>query len=287
MQGKTQHQISIYGKLMGLFFACSFILLSALSLSSAAPLSYDATTTWMIPDLSQYATPLGSGPYCAPTAATNALWAFYVNGDTTLIQPGATDTNKADNTITTLAGVAYMSTNPAGGTNTSDIITGLQNYANANGTAQYTVSLLTAFNTGTGGGIGDGLTLWNAMMDEIYNGAMVMPIISFIAPPMSGAEVLELDIDYQEGMPAMGHMVTMTGYDDAIPEIQINDPFNNSSHVLSPPEKAASSLQVVHPTSIEITIGPYIAKHIIGAVVLSPVAAPPPCFIQTIMPERD
>jgi hypothetical protein len=157
----------LFKKLLVLFFVGAFVLFILPSQLKAAPVTFDKTLSWTIPDLSQHTVSFQAA-YCAPTAATNALWAFYQNGDNTLIQAGADDDTRADNTISSLAAASYMAADPVTGTSTANMVSGLQSYADDYGTTKYIVSLLTAFNTGPGGGPGDGQTLWNAMMDELF-----------------------------------------------------------------------------------------------------------------------
>jgi len=96
------------------------------------------------------------------------------------------------------------------------MVSGLQSYADDNGTSKYTVSLLTAFNTGPVGGLGNGETLWDAMMDQLYRCEEVLVIISFTGvQPVSHLDVedlnLDFDGDYPPGPLKQGHAVTMTG----------------------------------------------------------------------------
>ena len=227
----------------------------------------------------------------APTAATNALWAFYQNGDNTLIQAGADDDNRADNTISLLITPSYMDPDPGTGTTTAKMVSGLQSYANDYGTTKYTVSLLTAFNTGPGGGPGDGQTLWNAMMDELSRCKEVLVIISFTVPPVSSADVEDLNLDFAGEFPTgakQGHAVTMTGYDNNDPVnrvININDPANNLLGHAWIPENAPLQLDVTLPDSLLINTVPYAGFWVIGAVAISIVPDPDSdgggCFIAT------
>jgi hypothetical protein len=246
----------------------SLILLTH-SLVAAAPQPppiFDKTQNWTIPDLSQTNNPGWPPTYCAPTAATIALWAFFA-GDAGLIQTGANDNARADNTISMLAGPAYMNTNPVTGTSIANMETGLRNYANFFGSKSYTVTFLTAFNTGPGGIPGDGHTLWGAMMDELYRCEQVLPIISFIGEPIHPSWLEDLNLDSIDG-----HVVTMTGYDGGVPEISVNDPGNNGVHQW-PPENAAWNL-VPHANSLHITNGQYAGNFIVGAMTMSPVPIP-------------
>ena len=195
----------------------------------------------------------------------------------------------ADNTISLLAAASYMAADPVTGTSTANMVSGLQSYANDFGTTKYTVSLLTAFNTGPGGGPGDGQTLWNAMMDELYKCKEVLVIISFTGPAGSPAEVEDLNLDFTGEFPPglkQGHAVTMTGYDNTIainPEININDPANNPTHAWSP-ESASLQLDVVaFPDSLLINTVPYVGFWVIGAVAISTVPGSDGggCFITT------
>lgn len=271
-----------------LFFVVAFTLLIMPSQLHAADVTFDKTLTWTIPDLSQKP----PTAYCAPTAATNALWAFYQNGDNSLIEAAASGIpeDTADNTISLLA-TAYMLTDPVTGTTTADMVSGLQNYADDYGTAKYTVSLLTAFNTGAGGVQGNGETLWNAMVNELFKCEEVLVIISFTGPAGSHAEVQNhiIDFDGSELSPPIvknGHAVTMTGYDNSDPviqEININDPVNNILHVWSP-ESAPLQVDVAAiPDSILINTPPYASFLIIGAVTIStvPDSDDSGCFIST------
>jgi hypothetical protein len=142
------------------------------------------------------------------------------------------------------------------------MVGGLQSYADDFGTTKYTVSLLTAFNTGPGGGPGDGQTFWNAMMDELYKCEEVLVIISFTGPAGSPANVEDMNLDFNGKFPPVtteGHAVTMTGYDNTIainPVININDPANNPTHALNP-ESAPLQLDVVaFPDSLLINTIP-------------------------------
>jgi hypothetical protein len=226
-------------KLLVLFFVGAFILFVLPSQLKAAPTIFDKTLSWTIPDLSQHFANLQDA-YCAPTSATNALWAFYQKGDNTLIQAGADDDTRADNTISLLAAASYMAADSVTGTTTANMVSGLQSYADDYGTTKYTVSLLTAFNTGPGGGPGDGQTLWNAMVNELFKCEEVLVIISFTVPPVSSTDVEDLNLDFAGEFPPgakQGHAVTMTGYDNTIainPVININDPANNFVHAWSP-----------------------------------------------------
>jgi hypothetical protein len=266
-----------YRRLFFLFCAVVFTFF-ILSFQSQACITFDKTQTWTIPDLSQFNNASWPLTYCAPTSATNALWAYYANGDAGLIQTGANDDAKADSTILKLAEPAYMNTDPIGGTLTQNMVSGLQNYANDFGNTQYTVSLLTAFNTGPSGGLGDGQTLWNAMMDELYKCEQVLVIVSFgMIEPTSPEDVNALKLDYTGGEPGPGtngHVVTMTGY-STTHAVYVNDPANNTP----PPhnwqaEKATWNLTPLG-TSLHITSGPYQDNLVVGAVAMSPIPIPP------------
>jgi len=251
----------------------------------AAPASWDKPAKWTIPDLSQYNNPAWVS-YCAPTSATNALWAFSA-GDAGLIQAGANKNAKADATITTLAGAAYMNTNGGGfatGTTTANLMAGLLGYTNAFssfGPNHYTVSLLTAFNTGLGGGLGNGQTLWAAMQNELYISEEVLPLISFTGPPNNASEVEALKLNYDEGegtgTPNTGHVVTMVGYTTGPPNtIKWNDPGNNGFGAGTHSWVRENTVSNINPmaTSLNLTSGPYANAWIVGAVTLSPVPEP-------------
>jgi len=270
----------LHKKLLVLFFVGAFTLFIMPSHLKAAPVTFDKTLSWTIPDLSQH-TIVPQAAYCAPTAATNALWAFYQNGDNTLIQPAATGIPEemADNTISLLAAASYMAADPVTGTSTATMVSGLQSYADDYGTTKYTVSLLTAFNTGPGGGPGDGQTLWNAMVNELFKCEEVLVIIRFTGPAGSPAEVedllLNFDGEYPPVVGKQGHAVTMTGYDNTIavnPVININDPANNFPPHSWIPESAPLQLDVVaFPDSLLINTVPYAGFWVIGAITMSPV----------------
>ena len=288
MQSIRRREKNLYKKLLVLFFVVAFILFILPSQLKAAPVTFDKTLTWTIPDLSQHTLFVVPAAYCAPTAATNALWAFYQNGDNTLIQPVATGIpdEMADSTVSVLA-ASYMTTSQTAGTTTANMVSGLQSYANGFGTKKYTVSLLTAFNTGSGGGSGDGQTLWNAMMDELSRCEEVLVIISFTIPPVLSTDVDDLNLDFTGEFPPVGkhgHAVTMTGYDNSnpVPVIYINDPANDSAHSWSP-EKASMELGAAAPDSIVINTGPYTGYLVIGAVAIStvPDSDGGGCFIAT------
>ncbi len=139
-------------------------------------------------------------------------------------------------------------------------------------------------------GLGDGQTLWNAMVNELFKCEEVLVIISFTGPPGSPAEVESLNLDYDGDSPLAtknGHAVTMTGYDNTIainPVININDPANNFAHAWSP-ESAPLQLDVASPDSLIINTGPYATYLVIGAVAISTVPDPDSdgggCFIAT------
>ena len=286
MQSIRRREKNLYKKLLVLFFVGAFTLFIIPSQLKAAPVTFDKTSSWTIPDLSQH-TLFVQAAYCAPTAATNALWAFYQNGDNSLIQAGADDDTRADNTISLLAAASYLAADPVTGTTTANMVSGLQSYAEDYGTTKYTVSLLTAFNTGSGGGSGDGQTLWNAMMDELSRCEEVLVIISFTIPPVLSTDVDDLNLDFTGEFPPVGkqgHAVTMTGYDNSnpVPVIYINDPANDSAHSWSP-EKASMELAAAAPDSIVINTGPYTGYLVIGAVTIStvPDSDGGGCFIAT------
>ncbi len=115
MQSIQIREKNLYKKLLVLFFVGAFIIVILPPQLKAAPVTFDKTSNWTIPDLSQH-TVFFQAAYCAPTAATNALWAFYQNGDNTLIQAGADDDTRADNTISLLAAASYMAADPVTGT---------------------------------------------------------------------------------------------------------------------------------------------------------------------------
>jgi hypothetical protein len=169
-----------------------------------------------------------------------------------------------------------LAADPVTGTSTANMVSGLQSYADDYGTTKYTVSLLTAFNTGPGGGPGTGETLWSAMMDELSKFEEVLVIISFTGPAVSPANVEDLNLDFDGDFPpsTTGHAVTMTGYDNSDPVnrvININDPANNFVHAWSP-ESAPLQLDVVaFPDSLLINTVPYAGFWVIGAVAISPV----------------
>ena len=282
---------NLYKKLLVLFFVVAFTLFILPSQLKAALPIFDKTSGWIIPDLSQHNV-VFQAAYCAPTAATNALWAFYQHGDNTLIQAGADDDIRADNTISLLAVASYMAADSVIGTSTAKMVSGLQSYVDEYGTTKYTVSLQTAFNTGPGGGPGDGQTLWDAMMDKLYKCEEVLVIISFTGlTPVSPADVEDLNLDFNGEFPPLvgkqGHAVTMTGYDNSAPSnpiININDPANNLTHNWPPITPDSYTLTVpVGLNHLEIIDVPYGGYFIIGAVVISPVPDTDGggCFIST------
>jgi len=242
-----------------------FTLLLLLPVSSQA----------LIPDLSQ-TNQVAWSMYCAPTSGSNALWDLSAS-DAGLIQAGGTNDLKADATITTLAGAAYMNTSLVNGTTVANMVNGLQGYTNVFGNKTYSVSLLSAFNTGGGGGMGSGNTLWTAMMGDFNAGAEILPIISFGGPPMNASDLLVLKLDYDESNNnPNGHVVTMTG--SGLNLVIVNDPGNNVGGVGMQHnwagENANWNLNPALPTSIGITSGAYNGKWIVGAVSISAVPEP-------------
>ncbi len=224
----------------------------------------------LIPDLSQ-TNDVTWQFYCAPTSAANSIWDLSA-ADPALMPFMGTDDQKANAAIMDLAN--RMNTNVgANGTTVANMKIGLEDYLTM-GSASYSVLILTAFNTGPGGTLGDGQTLWNAMQTAFSSGAQVLPLISFSSPPGTQNDVeneLPLDFDETNNPNPTGHAVTMTGSN--INQIVVNDPGNNALHNWVA-ENALWDINPGLPTSMEILSGPYTSSWIVGAVTISAVPEP-------------
>ena len=243
---------------------------------AVAALGYSASGTIInlsnVPDFSQHSG-AGWANYCAPTTGTNV--AYYFGQTYGGLVPGDTfpfgTSSVADGII---AGASSpppivgsmanrMGTSVIGGTTGNNLRDGLDLYLEDNwdstpaGTDWTTTYHDAAALTGAG--------FWTLLQNEIANGSGVILLIAWTGVVPIGYDVPE---DYAAGIganDAMGHAVTMTGFNtNASPIMHINDPANNGGIHNFPGEGAAFSV-TVDPTSLLITLGGQTAT-IYGAV---------------------
>ena len=189
-----------------------------------------------------------------------------------------------------------MSTSPVAGTTLAGAQSGLDSYLetnDGNSNVSWNTLILLA-DARQPGGLG-GANFWNALQQNLAGGAGILLAIQwtkdqFGNPIIPGSEYdipNPYDPDDTSEEAAMGHSVTMVGYDAAVNPnaILFHDPANNPlipngggtrSHVW-PVVVADSSGVIVNANDITIMIGPVgfaVPGIVYGAVVTNPVPEP-------------
>lgn len=232
-----------------------------------------------VPDLSQHEQ-RGWRNYCAPTAGTNVAYQFLPAFPS--LDRGLTETEN-------IAGFAplpfpippapgsmadLMQTSRITGTNLVNLRDGLHAYMTTNAPAgNWRTDILLA--DPSYGGVG-GPAFLNTLQSELSGGAGIVLAIHWPGgPPPPGDEYdydlpdpYDSDNNSEEG--AMGHAVTMVGYDDPAFTLDVNDPANNliggvAVHNLPPAVPDTYNI-VVLPNRIDFSTG-QIAGSIYGAVI--------------------
>jgi hypothetical protein len=271
-----------------------------------------------VPDFSQIEQPAWTN-FCTPTSGTNIPYYFApaypgLLAGQVMPPPSGPGTPADVGASKNIAGLApgippffpvansmggLMGTSPITGTTLAGARSGLDSYLEINdgipGANWWNTEILLA-NALQPGGLG-GAKFWNALQQNLAGGAGILLAIQWTKDP-SGNPIIpgsEYDIpnpydpDDTSEEAAMGHSVTMVGYDvGVIPNaILFHDPANNPlipggftrSHVW-PVVVADSSGVTVNANDITIMIGPVgfaVPAIVYGAVVTNPV--PEPCAL--------
>ncbi|MCZ6834164.1 MAG: hypothetical protein O7G85_00165 [Planctomycetota bacterium] len=227
-----------------------------------APASGTIINLSNVPDLSQHSG--GSwANYCGPTNGSNV--AYYFGQTYSGLVPGDTfpfaSSSAADAIIAgasspppVLGSMAQrMSTTVAGGTTGNNLRDGLDLYLEDNYDATPGGTNWTTDYHDAAGLTGSGF--WALLQNEIANGSGIILLIAWTGGIPGGYDVPE---DYSAGISAtsaMGHAVTMTGFDTNItPFMHINDPANNGGSAHNFGGEGAAYGVTINPTSLGITL---------------------------------